>query len=177
MFLFLSFPLLIENSNYPLLSTWNYHNIVNWLSVSSVQLLSHVRLFTTPWITAHQASVSITNSRSSLKLTSIESVMPSNHLALCCPLLLPPSIFPSIRGFSNESVHCITWPTFWSFSISPSNKYSGLISLGWTGWNSSLSKGLSRVFSNTTVQTHPFFGTQLSSWRKEHDYWNNHSFD
>ena len=97
--------------------------------------------------------MSITNSRSSLKLTSIESVMPSNHLALCCPLLLPPSIFPSIRGFSNESVHCITWPTFWSFSISPSNKYSGLISLGWTGWNSSLSKGLSRVFSNTTVQT------------------------
>ena len=97
---------------------------------SSVQLLSRVRLFETPWIAAHQASLSITNYRSSLKLMSIESVMPSNHLILCCPLLLLPSIFPSIRVFPNESILCIRWPKYWSFSfsISPSNEYSGLIS-------------------------------------------------
>ena len=84
----------------------------------------------TPWIVARQASLSITNSRSSLKLMPIESVMLSNHLILCCPLLLPPSIFPSIRVFSNESVLHIRWPKYWSFSfsISPSNEYSGLIS-------------------------------------------------
>ena len=94
---------------------------------------------------------------------SIKSVMPSNHLILCCPLLLP-SIFPSIRVFSDESVLCITWPKYWSFSfsISPSNEYSGLISLEWTGWLSLQSKRLSRVFSNTTVQKHQFFGAQLS---------------
>ena len=96
----------------------------------SVQLLSHVRLFATPWTTAHEASLSITNSQSLLRLMSIESVMPSNHLILCRPLLLPPSIFPSIRVFSNESVLCIRWPKHrsFSFSISPSNEYSGLIS-------------------------------------------------
>ena len=97
---------------------------------SSVQSLSHVRLFATPWTAAHQASLSITTSRSLLKLTSIELVMTSNHLILCRPLLLPPSIFPSIRVFSNESVLCIRWPKYWNFSftISPSNEYSGLIS-------------------------------------------------
>ena len=97
---------------------------------SSVQLLSPVRLFATPWTAAHQASLSITNSRSSLKLMSIESVMPSNHLTLCHPLLLPPSIFPRIRVFSNESILHIRWPKDWSFrfTISPSNEYSGLIS-------------------------------------------------
>ena len=97
---------------------------------SSVQSLSRVRLFATPWITALQASLSITNSRSLLKLMSIKLVMPSNHLLLCCPLLLPPSIFPSIRVFSNESVLCIRWPKYWSFSfsISPSDEHSGLIS-------------------------------------------------
>ena len=97
---------------------------------SSVQLLSRVRLFETPWPAARQASLSITNSRSLPKLVSIESVMPSNHLILCHPLLLLPSIFPSIRVFSNESVLCIRWPKYWSFSfsISPSNEYSGLIS-------------------------------------------------
>ena len=100
------------------------------LIFSSVQLLSHVRLFATPWTAAHQASLSITNSRSLLKLTSIESVMPSNHLILCYPLLLLPSIFPSIRVFSNESVLHIRWPKYWSFSfnISPSNEHPGLIS-------------------------------------------------
>ena len=97
---------------------------------SSVQSFSHVRLFATPQTAALQASLSITNSRSLLKLMSIESVMPSNHLILCRPLLLPSSIFPSIRVFSNESPLCIRWPNYWSFSfnISPSNEYSGLIS-------------------------------------------------
>ena len=100
------------------------------LQFSSVQLLSRVRLFATPWTAAHQASLSITNSWSLLKLMSIELVMPSNHLILCHPLLLPPSIFPSIRVFSNESILCIRWPKYWSFSfsISPSNEFSGLIS-------------------------------------------------
>ena len=102
---------------------------------SSVQFLGHVRLFVTPWTAARQASLSITNSQSSLKLMPIESVMPSNHLILCCPLLLPPSIFPSIRVFSNESVLHIRWPMSqnFSFSISPSSENSGLISfrIGW----------------------------------------------
>ena len=96
--------------------------------VSSVQSLSRVRLFATPWTAARQASLSITSSRSLLKLMSIESVMPSNHLILCRPFLLPTSIFPSIRAFSNESVLRIRWPKYWSFSISSSNEYSGLIS-------------------------------------------------
>ena len=98
--------------------------------VTSVQSLSCVRLFATPWAAARQASLSTTNSRTLLKLTSIKSVMPSNHLILCHPLLLLPSIFPSIRVFSNESVLYIRWPKYWSFSfsISPSKDYSGLIS-------------------------------------------------
>ena len=97
---------------------------------SSVQLLSHVQLFVTPWTAARQASLSITNSQSLLKLMLIQSVMPSNHLILCFPLLLLPSIFPSITVFSNESVIHIRWPKNWSFrfSIRPSNEYSGLIS-------------------------------------------------
>ena len=97
---------------------------------SSVELLSHVRLFATPWTAACQASLSITNSRNLLKLMSLELVMPSNHLILCHHLLLLPSIFPSIRVFSNKSVLHIRWPKYWrfSFNISPSNEYSGLIS-------------------------------------------------
>ena len=100
------------------------------VQLSSVQLLSHVRLFATPWTTARQASLSITDSWSSLKLTSIESVMPSNHLILCHPLLLLPSIFSRIRVFLNESALYIRWPNYWSFSfnISPSSEHSGLIS-------------------------------------------------
>ena len=101
----------------------------------SVQWLSHVQLFVTPWTATRQASLSITNSWSLLKLIFIESVMPSNHLILCCPLLFLPSVFPSIRVFSNESVLRITWPKYWSFSfnISPSNEYSGLVSFK-TDW-------------------------------------------
>ena len=97
--------------------------------LSSVQLLSRVWLFAAPWTAARQASLSITNSQILFNLMSVESLMPSNHLVLC-PLLLLPSIFPSIRGFSNESVFCIRWPKYWSFSftISPSNEHSGLIS-------------------------------------------------
>ena len=95
-----------------------------------VQPLSCVRLFVTPWTAAHQASLSITNSQSLLKIMYIKSMIPSNHFILCCPLLLLHSIFPSIKVFSNESVVCISWPKYWSFSfsISPSNEYSGLIS-------------------------------------------------
>ena len=130
---------------------------------SSVQSLSRVWLFSTPWIAARQASLSITSSQSLLKLMSIESVMPSNHLILCHPLLLLPSVFPSIRVFSKESVLCIRWPKYWSFSsVLPVNTQDWY-PLEWTGWISLQSKGLSRVFSNTTVQNHQFFGTQLSS--------------
>ena len=128
---------------------------------SSVQSLSHVQLFVTA---AHQAFLSIANSQSSPKLMSIESVMPSIHLILCSPLLLLPSIIPNIRIFSNESALCIRWPKYWkfSFSISPSNEYPRLISFRWTGCISLQSEGLSRVFSNTTVQKHQFLCTQLS---------------
>ena len=98
-----------------------------------VQSLSHVWLFATPWTAAHQASLSFSISPSLLKLMSIESMMPSNHLILCRPLLLLPSVFPSIRVFSNESALRIRWPKSWSFSISPSNEYAGLVSLD-TGW-------------------------------------------
>ena len=141
----------------------------SWIQFSSVQSLSCVRLFAAPWTAAH-ASLSITNSRSLLKLMSIKSVMPSNHLILCRSLLLPPSIFPSIRVFSNESVLHIWWPKYWdfNFNISPSNEYSGLISLKWTGWISLQSKGLSRLFSNTTVQKHQLSGAQLSLWSNCH---------
>ena len=124
----------------------------------------------TPWTAVHQASLSITNSQRSLTLMSIESVMPSNHLILCQSLLLPPSIFPSIRVFSNESVFPIRWPKYWSFSfnISPSNDIQDWFPLGWMGWISLQSKALSRVFSNTTVQKYRFFSTQLSSQSNSH---------
>ena len=139
--------------------------------ISSVQSLSCVQLFRTPWIAALQASLSITNSRNSLKLMSIESVIPSNHLILCHPLLLLAPIPPSIRVFSNESTLHMRWPKYWTFSLVSSlvsvssflpKKSQGLSPSEWTGWNSLQSKGLSRVFSNTTVQKHQFFGVQLS---------------
>ena len=122
---------------------------------SSVQWLSPVWLFVTPWTAARQASRSITNSQSLLKFMSIESVMPSNPLILCRPLLLLPSIFPSIRIFSNESTLHSRWPRYWSFSfsISPSNKYSGLISFR---------IDYLRVSSHTTVWKRQFFGAQVS---------------
>ena len=124
----------------------------------------------TPWIAAHQASLSITNSQSSPKLMPIESVMPSSHLILCRPLLLLPPIPPSIRVFSNESALRIRWPKYWSFSfsISPSKEHQDWSPLEWTDWISLQSKGLSRVFSNTTVQKQQFFGTQLSSQSNSH---------
>ena len=129
---------------------------------SSVQSLSRVQLFATPWITECHVSL-ITNCQRPPKPMSIKSMMPSNHLILCHPLLLP-SIFPSIRVFSNESVLCIRWPKYWSFcfSISPSNGYSGLISFRINCLDLLAVKGLSRVFSNNTVQKHQFFSTQLS---------------
>ena len=117
---------------------------------SSVQSLSRVRLFATPWTSACQASLSITNSRSLLNLMFIESVMPSNHLILCHPLLLLPSIFPSIRIFSSESVLHIRWPEYWSFSfsINPSNEYSGLIAfrVRWLEHCMQCSLGISNIF-------------------------------
>ena len=137
---------------------------------SSVQSLSHIWLFATPWTAACQTSLSNTNSQSLLKLMSIESVMPSNHLILCCPLLVLTSIFPSIRIFSNESVLCIRWP---GIGVSASASVLSMniqdwFSLGWTSWISLQSKGLSRVFSNTTVQKHQFYSTQLSLLSKSH---------
>ena len=135
-----------------------------------VQLLSHVQLFVTPWWTAaHQGSLSFTISQSLLKLMSIESVIPSNHLILCQPLLLP-SVFPSIRVFSDESTLHIRWPKYWSFSfsISPSNEYSGLISFRIDWFDLLQSKGLSRVFSNSTVRKHQFFGAQPSLLSSSH---------
>ena len=136
--------------------------------VTSVQLLSCVQLLVTPWTTACQAPLSFTISWNLLRIMSIESVVPSNHLIICHPLLLLPSIFPNIRIFSSESALCIRWPKYWSFSfsISPSNEYSGLIFffLRSTGLISLLSKGLLRVFSNTTVQKHQFFSAHLSLW-------------
>ena len=137
---------------------------------SSVQSLSRVQLFATPWIAACQASLSITISRSSLRLTSIESVMPSSHLILGRPLLLLPSIPPSIRVFSIQSTLLMRWPKYWSFSfsISPSSEHPGVISFRMDGWISIQSKGLSNAFSNTTVQKHQFFGAQLSSQSNSH---------
>ena len=140
------------------------------LASVSVQSLSRVRLFVTPWITARQASLSITNSQSPLRLTSIKSVMPSSHLILCHPLLLLPPIPPSIRVFSNESTLRMRWPKYcsFSFSIIPCKEIPGLISFRMDWLISLQSKGLSRVFSNTTVQKHQFFSGQLSSQSNSH---------
>ena len=136
---------------------------------SSVQSLSCVQLFVTPGTAARQASLSITNSRSLLKLMSIESVMPSNHLILCRPLLLPPSIFPSIRVFPNESTLHIRWPEYWSFSFSIRPSYTqGWFPLGLTGLIYLLSKGLSRIVSRTTVWRHQFLGTPPCLWSNCH---------
>ena len=154
---------------------------------SSVQSLSCVQLFGTPWTAAHQASRSITNSWSLLKLKSIASVRPANHLIfchpLCHPLLLPPSIFPSIRIFSNESALCIRWPKYWSFSfnIRPSNEHPGLVSfrMDWLdllavqGTLKSLLQHHSSKSINSSVLSFLYSPTLTSI----HDYWKNHSLD
>ena len=152
------------------------------LQFSSVQLLSLVQPFAAPWTAARQASLSITNFQSLLKLMSIESVMPSNHLILCHPLLLLPPIPTSIRVFSNESTLCIRWPKYWSFSFSifPSKEIPGLISfrmdwLGLLGVQGALKSLLQHHSSNTSIlQRSAFFTVQLSHL---HDYWKNHSLD
>ena len=151
-------------------------------SISSVQTLSCVPLFATPWTTACQASLSITSSRNLPKPMSTESVMPSNHLTLCRPLLLLPSIFPSIGSFQMSQLSATDGQSIGvsaSTSVLPMNSQDWS-PLGWTGWISLQSKGLSRVFSNTTVQKHQFFGTQLSllsNYHIIHDHWKNHSLD
>ena len=134
------------------------------LSFSSVQLLSRVQLFATPLTTAHQASLSITNSWSPPKPMSVESMMPSNHLILCRPLLLLPLIFPSIRVFSNESALHIKWPKYWSFSfnISPSNAYSGLISFRMDWLDLLAVQGTLKSLLQHHIQKHQFFGVRLS---------------
>ena len=149
---------------------------------SSVQSLSRVRLFVTPWTAAHQTSLSITNSRRLLKLLSIASVMPSNHLILCHPFLLLSSIFPSISIFLNESIFCIRWSKYWSFSfsISPSNEYSGLISIRIDWFHL-----LQLTESQESSQTPWFKSTNFSALSFLYsptvtsidDYWKNHSFD
>ena len=161
------FALTARRLNSNLKSTSSYY-VRPDVQFSSVQLLSCVQRFGTPWTAARQTSLSITNSRSLLKLMSIESAMPSNHLILCCPLLLLPSVFPSIRIFSNESVLHIRWQSIGaSASVLPMN-IQDWFPLGLTGWISLQSKGLSRVFSNTTVQKYQFFNVQLSLWSNSH---------
>ena len=134
--------------------------------IAVVQSLSHVWLLETPWTAAHQASLSITNSQSLFKFISIESVMPSNHLILCRPLFLPPSIFHSIRVFSNKSVFRIRWPKFWSFSfsISPPNEYSRLISFTIDWFDLLAVQGTLKSLLQHPVQKQQFFSAQLSLW-------------
>ena len=139
--------------------------ILEWLQFSSVQSLSRVRLFATPWIAAHQASLSITNSRSSLRLTSIESVMPSSHLILCCPLLLLLPLPPSIRVFSNELTLLMRWPKYWSFSFSiiPSKETPGLISFRMDWLDLLAVQGTLKSLLQHHSSKHQFFSAQLSS--------------
>ena len=148
---------------------------------NSVQSLSHVQLFVTQWIAACQASLSITNSQSLFKLMSIESVTPSNHLILCCPLLLLPSIFPSIRVFSNELAITSGGQSIGASASAPVlPDVQDSFSLGWTGLISLQSKGLLRVFSNTAIQKHQLFCTQFFLWSNSHIHtWllENHIFD
>ena len=139
----------------------------SWI-VAVVQSLSPVRLFVMPWTASCQAFLSFTNFQSLLKDITIESMMPSKNLSFYHPLLLLSSILPSVRVFSNESALRIRWPKYWSFSISPSNEYSGLISLELIGLISLWSKVLSRDFSSTTVEKQQFFGTQPSLWSNSH---------
>ena len=136
--------------------------MADYTQFRSVQSLNRVRLFATPWIAAHQASLSKTNSRSSLRFMSIESVMPCSHLILCRLLLLLPPLTPSIRVFSSDSTLHMRWPKYWSLALASflPKKSQGWSPSEWTGGISLQSNGLSRVFSNTTVQKHQFFGAQ-----------------
>ena len=146
----------------------------------SVQSLSYVWLFATPWTAARQASLSITNSQSLLKLMSIESVMPSHHLFLCHPLLLLCSIFPSIRVFSNESVLHIRWPKYWSlsFSITPSNEYSGLIFFRMDWLDLLAVQGtLKSLLQHHSSKASILWCSAFFRVTSIHDYWKNHSFD
>ena len=148
------------------------HSCISLLLFQFSSVALRVQLFAAQWTAALQASLSITNSRSSPKLMSIELVMPSNHLIISRPLLLLPSIFPSIRVFSNESALYIRWPKYWNFnfSISPSNEYSGLIHLGWTGWVSLQSKGLSRVFQYHSSKASVFWCSAFFMVQFSHPY-------
>ena len=167
---------------YQSLHSSNMYIIIAYIFFSSVQSLSHVQLFATLWTATYQASLSVTNSWSLLKLMSIKLVMPSNHLILCHLLLLLPSIFLSIRVFSNESVLCIRWPKYWSFSfnISPSSEYSGLISfrIDWfdlLAVQGTLKTSLAPQFKSIDSSAFSFlYSPTLTSI---HDYWKNHSFD
>ena len=157
--------------------------MLNILIISSVQSLCRVQLFATPWPAAHQASLSITNSWNLLKLMSIELVMPSNHLILCRPLFLLPSIFPSIRVFPNESVLHRRWPKYWSFSfsISPSNEYSGLISFR-MDWLDLLESPRDSQESSPTPQFKSINSSVLSflyspTLTSTNDQWKKHSHD
>ena len=157
--------------------------IQSWSVSQSVQSLSHVRLFVTPWTAAYQASLSITNPHSLLKLMSIESMMPSNHLILCHPLLLPPSIFPSIRVFSNESALHIRWLKYWSFSfsISPSNEYSGLTYFRMDWLDLLGSPRDSPEFSPTpqfkSINSSALRFLYSPTLTSIYDYWRNHNLD
>ena len=159
-----------------------FHISVLWTMFSSVQSLSRIQLFATPWIAAHQASLSITNSQSLLKIMSIESVMPSSHLILCRPLLFLPPIPPSIRVFSNESTLCMRWPKYWSFSfsISPSNEHPRLISFRMNWLDLLAVQGTLKSLLQTTVES--ISSSVLSFLHSPtltsiHDHWKNHSLD
>ena len=172
------------------MTCWNILKILHRPSgqFSSVQSLSRIRLFATPWTAACQGFLSNTNSQSSPKLMSIKLVMPSSHLILCYPLLLLPPIPPSIRVFSNESTHHMRWPNYWgfSFSIIPSKEHPRLISFRMDWLDLPAVLGTLKNFSNTTVQKHQLFSTQLSSqssflhsptFTSIHVHWKNHSLD
>ena len=159
---------------------WYYMNILNTVQFSSVKSLSHVRLFVMPWIAACQASLSITNSRSSPKLMSIESVMPSSHLILCHPLLLLPPVPPSIRVFSNESTLGMRWPKYWSFSFSiiPSKEHPGLISFRMDWLDLLVVQGtLKSLLQHHSSKASIFWCSAFFILTSIHDYWKKHSFD
>ena len=176
-------PLFKDYSSFPKMMIIPFSSSFPICPLSLVQSVSHVWLFATPWTAARQASLSITNSQSLLKRISIESVMSSNHLILCRPLFLPPSIFPSIWVFSKESVLRIRWPKYWSFSfsISPSNEYSGLdFLLDWLVWfpcsprASQESSPIPQLKSINSLVLSFLYSSTLTS---VHDYWWNNSFD